>query len=107
MPDRFVFDLDAEYPDIVIDTMRRSLLEQIRQLQDAATQQQVHSDQLDGAFLLVLTAFDFAETMLQAVVPLQQAASDLSDRLTNLQAQVDAQASQLASLMPPAAGVSA
>jgi hypothetical protein len=77
MPDRFVFDLDAEYPDVIIETMRRAVVQAIDDLR-------MHAGQLDGALLLCLTAFDFAETVLDSMVPLQQAVTAQQEQLTAL-----------------------
>ena len=82
MPD-FIFDWDQPYPDQIIEAMRLRVLDAVA---DLAT----HTDQLQGALLLCLTAFDFAQTVLDTIGPLQQQVVDQSAALEALSARVAA-----------------
>lgn len=94
----FVFDMDAEYPDVIVETMRQAVKQAIADLM-------VHAEQLGDSFLLGLTAFDFAQTVLTRLTTLQDAFAGQSAQITaQLQAQqqqIDALAAQLAALQPP------
>lgn len=73
----FVFDLNADYPDVVVDTMRRAVLAALADLQ-------VHADQLDASLLLVETTYDVAQTFLTTVLGIQTSGGVLEQTVTAL-----------------------
>jgi hypothetical protein len=83
MADGFVFDWDTEYPHPIFEAMRQRVNAAIADLEQ-------HATQLDGALLLCLTAFDFAQTVLSTLAPLQQQVTTQAAEIADLQAQVAA-----------------
>lgn len=82
---------DGPLPDLGHESLRLSVVAALDDLETKATQ-------MAGSLLLVRTAFDFAETMLSAVLPLQQALTAQAGQITDLTARVAA----LESAAPPA-----
>lgn len=86
---------DGPLSDLGHESLRLSVVAALDDLETKATQ-------MDGSLLLVRTAFDFAETMLSAVVPLQQAVTDLSAQVATLAGQVADLQAAVAALQAPA-----
>lgn len=100
MADGFVFDLDTEYPDVIIETVRRYLKQAVADLE-------AHAAQLDDSFLLGLTAFDFAQTVLVNFTALQNAFTEKQTQLGVLAEQLAEQANQIAGLAEQVAALQA
>ena len=82
-------DYRTPSPDAGHEAIRAPLAQAIDDLAAAAAQQAVHDDQIEAALLLCLTAFDFAQTVLESVAPLQQAVTGLAAQVATLQTAVD------------------
>lgn len=76
MPD--LPDLNVEWPDAGHEAIRQAVVQAIADLA-------AHAEQFADSFLLSQTAADFAQTVLAAVVPLQEAVTDLQARVTALE----------------------
>lgn len=100
MADSFVFDLDTDYPDVIVDTVRGYLKQAVADLE-------AHAGQLDDSFLLGLTAFDFAQTVLVNFTALQNAFTEKQAQLGLLAEQLAEQANQLAALTGQVAALQA
>lgn len=71
-------DVREPVPDLGHEMLRQSV---VASLDDLTAK----TDQLTGALLLARTSLDFAQTFLNAVVPLQQALADLTARVDALE----------------------
>lgn len=76
-------DIRQPVPDAGHEMLRQST---VAALDDLATK----TDQVAGALLLMKTSLDFAQTFLNAVVPLQQALTDQATQIADLETRVAA-----------------
>lgn len=81
MPD--VPDIREPVPDLGHEMLRQSVVAALDDLEAKTVR-------MAGSLLLARTALDFAQTFLDAVVPLQQAVTEQAAQIAELQAQVAA-----------------